>query len=97
MPRLTSMANISSRTMISYRRDSGLTFLKSLLLHLRIAEGETMRTFIQPSFVLILFVLVRAADLAIGAAISRAIIQAVAYGLVAILALLAVLLVPLGL
>ncbi len=56
-----------------------------------------MRTLIQPSFVIILFVLVRAADLAIGAAIGRALIQAVAYGLVAILALLAVLLVPLGL
>jgi len=61
------------------------------------SEGETMRTLIQPSFVIILFVLVRAADLAIGAAIGRALIQAVAYGLVAILALLAVLLVPLGL
>ena len=55
-----------------------------------------MRTLIQPTFMLILFVLVRAGDLAISAALAHAIIRAVAYGIVAVLALLAVLLVLLG-
>ncbi len=55
-----------------------------------------MRTLIQPTFVLILFVLVRASDLAISAALAHAIIRAVAYGIVAVLALLAVLLVLFG-
>ncbi len=51
-----------------------------------------MRTLIQPLFVLLLFVLVRAGDLAISAAIARSVIRAVCYGIVAVLALLAVLL-----
>jgi hypothetical protein len=55
-----------------------------------------MRALIQPTFVLVLFVLVRSADLAISAAIARSVIRAVAYGIVALLALLAVLLVLLG-
>lgn len=55
-----------------------------------------MRTLIQPLFVLVLFVLVRSADLAISAAIARSIARAVFYGIVAVLALLAVLLVLLG-
>ncbi len=55
-----------------------------------------MKALIQPIFVLILFVLVRSADLAISAALGGAIIRAVAYGIVAVLALLAVLVVLLG-
>lgn len=55
-----------------------------------------MRTFIEPTFVLLLFLLVRSADLAITAAISHSVIRAIAYGIVALLALIAVL-VSLGL
>lgn len=55
-----------------------------------------MRTFIAPTFVLLLFLLVRSADLAISAAVGHGVIRAVAYGVVSLLALLAVL-VSLGL
>ena len=46
--------------------------------------------------VTLLFVLVRSADLAISAALARSIIRAVAYGIVAILALIVVLITLLG-
>jgi hypothetical protein len=55
-------------------------------------KDDKMRTLIQPLFVLVLFVLVRAGDLAITYALARSLIRAVAYGIVAVLALLAVLL-----
>lgn len=48
-----------------------------------------MHTLIQPLVVLLLFVLVRAGDLAISSAMARDTIRAVLYGLVAILALIA--------
>lgn len=47
---------------------------------------------LQPTSILLLFVLVRAGDLAIGAAIARQTIRAICYGVVAVLALIAVLL-----
>jgi hypothetical protein len=49
--------------------------------------GGTMSVLIQSTFVLVLFVLVRCADLSISAAIARGYIRAFAYGLVAVLAL----------
>ena len=64
-----------------------------------------MRTLIQPTFVLILFVLVRASDLAISRPVrtatgehpqSRSWVWTLLYGIVAVLALLAVLLVVFG-
>lgn len=55
-----------------------------------------MRTFLQPTMILILFVLVRAGDLAIGAAMARDTLRAVLYGIVAILALIAVIFVLFG-
>lgn len=51
-----------------------------------------MRTLIQPTVVLLLFVLVRAADLAITAALAHSIVRAICYGIVALLALIALLL-----
>ena len=50
-----------------------------------------LNTITQPIFVLVLFVLVRCADLAITYGISKSYIRAVCYGVVAILALIAVL------
>lgn len=50
-----------------------------------------MSTLIQSTFVLVLFVLVRCADLSISAAIARAYIRTVCYGIVAILALVYIL------
>ena len=47
-----------------------------------------MSTLIQASFILVLFVLVRSADIAISSAIARDYIRSVSYGFVAILALL---------
>lgn len=47
-----------------------------------------MSTLIQSTFVLVLFVLVRCADLSISSAIARGYIRAVCYGIVAILALI---------
>ena len=55
-----------------------------------------MKAFLQPLMVILLFVLVRSADLAISAALARSIIRAVCYGIVALLALIAVLLMLLG-
>jgi len=56
-----------------------------------------MRTLIQFQTVVLLFIVIRAGDLAIGAAIARDTIRAVCYGIVAILALIAVIIVLLGL
>jgi hypothetical protein len=50
--------------------------------------GGTMSVLIQSTFVLVLFVLVRCADLSISAAIARGYIRAISYGIVAILALI---------
>jgi hypothetical protein len=46
-----------------------------------------MSVLIQSTFVLVLFVLVRCADLSISSAIARGYIRAISYGIVAILAL----------
>lgn len=46
-----------------------------------------MQPFIQAAFITVLFVLVRAGDLAISAAIAHSYIRAFCYGIVAILAL----------
>ena len=56
-----------------------------------------MRTLLDATFILILFVLIRTADLAISAALGRSYIRAVCYGFVAILALLWVILKLFGL
>ena len=56
-----------------------------------------MHTLIQFQFIVLLFVVVRSGDIAIGAAVARDTIRALVYGLVAILALIAVILVLLGL
>lgn len=50
-----------------------------------------MKVLIQPTVVLILFVTVRCADLSITYAIGRSFVRAVVYGLVALLALIALL------
>ncbi len=64
-----------------------------------------MRTLIQPTFVLLLFVLVRASDLAIGRPVRtatgeqtrpRSWVWTLLYGIVAVLALLAVLVILFG-
>lgn len=55
-----------------------------------------MRTFLQPAMIMVLFVLVRAGDLAIGAAMGRDTIRVICYGFVAILALIAVIFVLFG-
>ena len=46
--------------------------------------------FFQAQFILLLFICVRSGDLAIGSAITRDIIRAVLYGIIAILALIAI-------
>jgi len=51
-----------------------------------------MQSFIQAAFITVAYVLVRAADLAVSAAIALASIRAVCYGIVAILALVFVVL-----
>jgi hypothetical protein len=48
-----------------------------------------MRTWLQPTIIMLLYVCLRAGDLAICAAIARDIIRAVLYGIVAVLALIA--------
>ncbi len=52
-----------------------------------------MKALLTAQMVVLLFVLVRSADLAITNALVRSIIRAVAYGIIAILALIAVILV----
>lgn len=56
-----------------------------------------MKTFLQPQMLVVLFVLVRSADLAISAAMARSIIRAICYGTVAVFALLIVVLTLFGL
>ena len=56
-----------------------------------------MKTLLQPLFLLLLFVLVRAGDLAISAAIAMSTVRAICYGLVAVLALIAVIITLFGL
>lgn len=51
-----------------------------------------LHTLLVPLFIVLLFVLARSADLAIVSALARSYIRAVCYGIVAILALIAVLL-----
>lgn len=48
-----------------------------------------MKSLIQPTTILLLFICVRSGDLAIGAAIARDVLRAVLYGVVALLALIA--------
>lgn len=48
-----------------------------------------MRTILQYQFVLLLFVCVRAGDIAIGAAYNRDTLRAICYGITALLALIA--------
>jgi hypothetical protein len=48
-----------------------------------------MKNLIQPTIILLLFVFVRCADIAITSAMVRSTIRAVTYGIVAILALIA--------
>lgn len=55
-----------------------------------------MHTLIQPLFIILLFVLVRSADLAICAGIARDTVRIICYGLVAVLALFAVVITLLG-
>lgn len=47
-----------------------------------------MHTLIQPLFILVLFVLVRCADIAISAARTKDTVRVICYGIVAILALI---------
>lgn len=55
-----------------------------------------MSTILQPIFILVLFVLIHSADISITAGTARCTIRAVAYGIVAILALIAVVIMLLG-
>lgn len=55
-----------------------------------------MSTLIDPQFILILFVLIRSGDIAIGSAIARDTVRAIVYGIVAILALIFVVLTLVG-
>lgn len=55
-----------------------------------------MNTLIQPLFIITLYVLVRCADIAISSAIARDTPRCIIYGIVAILALIAVVLTLVG-
>jgi hypothetical protein len=55
-----------------------------------------MHSLLQPLFIIVLFVLVRCADIAIGAARGRDTIRAICYGIVAILALIYIVVTLLG-
>ena len=55
-----------------------------------------MRILFSLTAVALLFILVRSADLAISAALSRSIVRAIAYGIVALLALIVVLIALVG-
>lgn len=52
-----------------------------------------MKTLLQPTIIFLLFILVRAGDLAISAARANDLIRAICYGIVAVLALIALILV----
>lgn len=56
-----------------------------------------MNTLIQPFFIIVLFVLIRSADIAISASIVRDIVRAIFYGIVGILALVYVVITLFGL
>lgn len=56
-----------------------------------------MQKLLQPQWVVVLFVLIRAGDIAIQAAAGRDSLRAIAYGFVAVLALLVVVLTVFGL
>ena len=56
-----------------------------------------MNTLIQPLFILVFYVLIRSADIAISASIARDIVRAIFYGIVAILALIYVVITLFGL
>jgi hypothetical protein len=56
-----------------------------------------MSTLLQPQFIILLFVLVRSGDIAIGSARARDTIRALCYGIVAILAIIAVVIILFGL
>lgn len=56
-----------------------------------------MQKLLQPLFILVLFAMVRSGDLAINAAAGRDSLRAIAYGFVAVLALLVVVLTVFGL
>lgn len=51
-----------------------------------------MKALLQPTVIILFFVLVRCADLAISAALGHSLIRAICYGIVAVLALIALLL-----
>lgn len=51
---------------------------------------------VQPTFVLLLYVIVRCADIAITSGMTRQIVRAIVYGIVAILALVAIIILILG-
>jgi hypothetical protein len=55
-----------------------------------------MKTFLNPLFVVLLFVAVSAGDTAISAAIARNTIRAICYGIVALLALIVIIITLLG-
>ena len=55
-----------------------------------------MSTLINPQFILVLFVLIRAGDIAISAAIARDTIRAICYAIVAILSIIFVVLTLVG-
>lgn len=56
----------------------------------RIKREDLMPTFIQPTFILVLFVCIRAGDLAITASVAKDTLRAILYGITAILALVAI-------
>jgi hypothetical protein len=56
-----------------------------------------MHTLIEPLNVILLFVLIRAGDIAIGAAVARDALRAIFYGVVSLLALIAMIVVVFGL
>lgn len=51
-----------------------------------------MKALLQPLIVVVLFVLVRSADLAISAALAKSLVRAICYGVVALLALIVLIL-----
>lgn len=55
-----------------------------------------MSTFINPTFILVFFILIRAGDLAISAAIARDTIRAICYAIASILAMIFVVLTLVG-
>jgi hypothetical protein len=59
-------------------------------------ERRDMSTLINPQFIIVLFVLIRAGDIAISAAIARDAVRSLLYGIVAILALVFVVLALVG-